>query len=234
MDTLPPPPGAPAAPIPPRPQTAPLGADPLQARKAHGSRRYPRRTLQAIGAAVLLALGIGGGIWLRPPVESSSEYTALGAELASARSESSRQADTIAGYVRQESAMKARESAVAAKENGFAQREQDVAKKEQDVGKKEADLAAREKAFEERQTKVAQSQITDGLHVVGKDVQPGVYSTTGGSGRNPVGCYYAWMSGTGSDAEIVDNNIVKGPATVTLRDGEVFESSSCAAWTSQG
>ncbi|WP_077490697.1 hypothetical protein [Sinomonas mesophila] len=190
--------------------------------------------LQAVAAAALIALGVVGGVALRPPVESSSEYAALGAELAAATSESSRQADTIAGYVRQESAMKAREAAAAAKENGFAQREQEAAKREQDVTKKEADLTAREKAFEERQTKVAQSQITDGLHVVGKDVQPGVYSTTGGSGRNPLGCYYAWMSGTGSDAEIVDNNIVKGPATVTLRDGEVFESSSCAPWTKQG
>lgn len=185
-------------------------------------------------AAAALALGFAVGALARPAATSTDEYRAVAADLASATSDltaargtSSSQAQRITQYQSAESSVAARESKAADKEKGFAQREQDVAKKE-------ADLSAKEKAFEDRQKVVAQSQISNGLHVVGKDVQPGVYSTAGGSGSNPVGCYYAWKSGTGSDADIVDNNIVKGPATVTLRDGEVFESSSCAVWTKQG
>lgn len=196
--------------------------------------RRRRRWPLVLVAAVSLAVGFGVGVLARPAATSTDEYRAVAADLASAasdlatvRGQSSSQAQKITQYQSAESSVAARESKAAGQEKGFAQREQDVAKKE-------ADLAAKEKAFDEKQKVVAQSQISNGLHVVGKDVQPGVYSTTGGSGSNPVGCYYAWKSGTGSDADIVDNNIVKGPATITLRDGEVFESSSCAVWNKQG
>lgn len=72
------------------------------------------------------------------------------------------------------------------------------------------------------------NQFGDGVHLVGTNVTPGVYSATG------VECYYVWKSGTGADAQIVDNNIVTGPVTVTLVAGQTFETDQCGTWTKVG
>lgn len=54
---------------------------------------------------------------------------------------------------------------------------------------KEAGLALPEQKLSDAQKQVAASQIKSGLHVVGGDVQPGTYTTTGPDGTNSVGCY---------------------------------------------
>lgn len=95
--------------------------------------------------------------------------------------------------------------------------------------KKTADVDALKKQLDEQQQAVVASQLTDGMHVVGTDTQPGVYSIT-----ESTNCYYVWKTGTGSDADIVDNNIVSGPATVTLKPGEVFETQGCGSWNKVG
>jgi hypothetical protein len=73
--------------------------------------------------------------------------------------------------------------------------------------------------------------FADGLYVVGTVFPAGVYTTEGPSRSS---CYYAWLTSTGSDADIIDNNIIDGPVTVTLVDGEVFESSGCSTWFKVG
>jgi hypothetical protein len=88
---------------------------------------------------------------------------------------------------------------------------------------------AREDAVTKAETQITASQFTDGVHLVGTNVAPGTYSIT-----ESASCYYAWMSGTGSDANIVTNNIVSGPATVTLKAGDVFETSRCGTWNKTG
>lgn len=98
-----------------------------------------------------------------------------------------------------------------------------------DIAKREADIAVREAAVKKTEDQVAANSFGEGIRLVGKNTTAGVY-TTGAitSGR----CYYVWKTSTGSDADIVDNNIVKsGTATVTLRDGEIFESRNCGTWT---
>ena len=102
-----------------------------------------------------------------------------------------------------------------------------------DLTTDEAAVQAREDAVKAREDKVAiveASSFTAGVLMVGTDVAPGVYRTSGVSD-----CYYAWKRGTGSDADIIDNNIADGTATVTLKQGDVFESSSrCGTWTKIG
>jgi len=71
----------------------------------------------------------------------------------------------------------------------------------------------------------------NGLYVVGTVFPAGVYTTEGAEGSS---CYYAWLTSTGSDADIIDNNIIDGPVTVTLVEGEVFESSGCKTWIKIG
>jgi hypothetical protein len=76
--------------------------------------------------------------------------------------------------------------------------------------------------------------ITGGVVVVGTDIDPGVYKTDGPyrAGGEDM-CYYAFKTGTDANAQIIDNNIVQGPATVTLKQGNVFETSSCDDWHKQ-
>lgn len=105
------------------------------------------------------------------------------------------------------------------------------------ISERDLELTEREKALEGREAAVqvaeqvkADSEFFGGVHTVGTSLAAGTYSTTVTSGM----CYYVWKTGTGADADIVDNNIVKeGPATVTLVDGQVFESSGCGTWVRQ-
>lgn len=91
-----------------------------------------------------------------------------------------------------------------------------------------ADLQAREEAVIEAEKLAASRSFAGGQVLVGDQVEPGTYRT----GPLSDSCYYAWMSGTTADADIIDNNIVQeGTATVTLSAGEHFESSRCGTWT---
>ncbi|MFG1944408.1 hypothetical protein [Nonomuraea sp. NPDC048826] len=68
--------------------------------------------------------------------------------------------------------------------------------------------------------------------VVGVDIQPGTYRTTG-----PVGgagqCYWARMkSATGGLADVIDAGMPGGPATVTIQaTDKSFQTAGCADWT---
>ncbi|QOC24800.1 hypothetical protein IC744_16185 [Microbacterium hominis] len=101
-----------------------------------------------------------------------------------------------------------------------------------DLEAREAAVTEREAAVKTTEQTIAANSFGEGIRLVGKNTAAGVYTTaeiTSGS------CYYVWRTSTASDAEIIDNNIVKsGTATVTLRDGDVFESSRCGKWTKTG
>lgn len=62
------------------------------------------------------------------------------------------------------------------------------------------------------------SGFSDGVHVIGTRIEPGVHTTPGGGF-----CYCTWEPGSGSDAHIVGDNSVNGPTTPTLDAGDVFE-----------
>jgi FKBP-type peptidyl-prolyl cis-trans isomerase len=105
----------------------------------------------------------------------------------------------------------------------------DVKRQQLAADARDAELATRESAVGAAEASKKASQFSDGVHIVGTTVAAGVYSISSSDS-----CYYVWRTGTGSDSEIVDNNIVSGPATVTLRDGEVFETSRCGTWNKVG
>lgn len=73
-----------------------------------------------------------------------------------------------------------------------------------------------------------------GVYVVGQDIQAGTWHTTGADPNDPSGnCYYALLSSTNTN-NIIDNNNVTGPATVTIGSGVVaFETNGCAGWTKE-
>jgi hypothetical protein len=74
----------------------------------------------------------------------------------------------------------------------------------------------------------------DGVYVVGIDIKRGVYHTTGASPSGGGNCYYALLSSTSTN-DIIDNNNVTGPATITVRSGvKAVDVSGCNPWQKIG
>jgi len=74
-----------------------------------------------------------------------------------------------------------------------------------------------------------------GVYVVGVDIQPGIWHTAGADTNSPdPNCYYALLSSTDT-SDIIDNNNVTGPATVTIGSNvKAFDVDGCQAWTKVG
>ncbi|MQA63885.1 MAG: hypothetical protein GEU86_21020 [Actinophytocola sp.] len=132
------------------------------------------------------------------------------------------------------SALDEREADVDTQVAKFDEREGKLDERKTALDRREKGLDKREKAIksDERQVK-ANTVPGDGVFVVGKDIKAGTYRTSGPSASGIGSCYYAFKSGTGSDADIIDNNITKGQATVTLSGGQIFETTSCSEWKRQ-
>jgi hypothetical protein len=70
----------------------------------------------------------------------------------------------------------------------------------------------------------------DGVFVVGTDIPPGTYHTTGAVGGTAGNCYVALLSSTNTE-DIIDNNNVTGPDTITVGSGvHAVESEGCNTW----
>lgn len=125
-----------------------------------------------------------------------------------------------------EAKAKAAEDASAAKEAELDTRAEELAAQETEAKELQETLDAAVVAREE-------SKIGSGLHEVGVDVQPGKYKTSGPDGSNMAGCYYAWKTSFGADADIIDNELTDGKATVVLKKGQFFEVDSCNEFVKQ-
>jgi hypothetical protein len=70
------------------------------------------------------------------------------------------------------------------------------------------------------------SEIPDGMFIVGKDIKPGTYRTTGS-------CYWARLSGFGGELDdIIANDNTSGSGIVEIARGDTgFESSGCGGWS---
>lgn len=172
-----------------------------------------RALLVAIGAGVVI---VGLVIaWVMTSAAQQEVAVSLRHQLASAHTTISTKQSEIDRYASQADSL---------------QQAQDQLK--QDQAKLVADQAAL-KAGQDAltaQTQIVQaSQFSDGQYTVGQTVAPGVYRETAGGS-----CYYEWSSSTAADASIVSNDIPQGPATVTLRPGDIFSSSRCGTWTKIG
>lgn len=68
--------------------------------------------------------------------------------------------------------------------------------------------------------------------VVGVDIQPGTYRTTGPAGGAGQ-CYWARMNSTTGDiGDVIDAGMPSGPATVTIAaTDKSFQTAGCAEWT---
>lgn len=134
----------------------------------------------------------------------------------------------------------AAEAQVAAAEAKVTAVEEASAAKEAELDTRAEELAAQETEAKELQETLdaavvarEESKIGPGLHEVGVDVQPGKYKTSGPDGSNMAGCYYAWKTSFGADADIIDNELTDGKATAVLKKGQFFEVDSCNEFVKQ-
>jgi hypothetical protein len=107
----------------------------------------------------------------------------------------------------------------------------EVQKQQAGLDARQAELDAREAEISTAEAGAQANTFGDGIHQVGRDIQPGQYHTDGALG----GCYYALMtapSGPGVD-HIIDNNNINGPATLVI-DSPYFETNGGCSWTKIG
>ncbi|MDP9883100.1 hypothetical protein J2W21_000590 [Sinomonas atrocyanea] len=191
--------------------------------------RLGARTLMALVGALIVGGAIGGAITaaVQPDPTTTTPYVAL-------RDTSSSQSATIASQSASIGSLESQQNSLQLQVDAAASQSAAIASAQASIQARESAVAQGEQELKSAQAVVSQNQMTGGVYVVGRDVQPGVYRTTGPDGSNGAGCYYAWKTGTDSKADIVDNNITSGVATATLENGQVFEVTGCASWTKVG
>lgn len=72
--------------------------------------------------------------------------------------------------------------------------------------------------------------ISEGVYLVGTDIEPGTYRSEGGLGRP---CYWERLSdSTDPMNQTIDNGLTNGPSVVTISpDDFAFETGGCEPWT---
>lgn len=125
------------------------------------------------------------------------------------------------------------DAAIAEMETSIAAQEETLASRQEELDTAEAEQKQAQKEFDAAVKDRESNTFGRGIFEVGVDVKPGKYKTSGPDGSNPVGCYYAWLDSSDADADILNNNIVNGKATATLKNGQFFENSSCEDFVKQ-
>ena len=75
--------------------------------------------------------------------------------------------------------------------------------------------------------------FSDGTHKVGEDIAAGQYKTDGPPASNVMGtCYWARNNdASGEFDSIISNELVQGPARVTVKTGEYVNAAGGCTWT---
>ncbi|MFG2094545.1 hypothetical protein [Streptomyces sp. NPDC048612] len=74
-----------------------------------------------------------------------------------------------------------------------------------------------------------------GSYLVGKDLAPGAYRTGGPAGPDAPRCSWTRAkAGGGERAGLVAEGTSRGPARVTVHEGETFATTGCRPWTKAG
>jgi hypothetical protein len=70
-------------------------------------------------------------------------------------------------------------------------------------------------------------RFDDGLFKVGVDVPPGTFRTNGPDGSNVTGCYWSRIAPSG---DVIANGVLRAPGTVTMSNGDRFDTTGCQPW----
>lgn len=102
------------------------------------------------------------------------------------------------------------------------------------LNQRAASLTRREHAVAAAEGQLQSSQISgDGVYVVGQDIKPGIYHTSGSGNPGANDCYYATLNSTDTN-NIADNNNFDGPETVDVSGAYAFQTSGPCTWVQIG
>lgn len=193
--------------------------------------RKPRRWPWIVGIVVALVAGGGVGLVAGTPSEEENQAkidAAVAAEVADQRAQlASEQEAAAEAQAEADAALQdAKDQAADAAE---AQAAADEAHAAADA--RAAELDEREAALEPKEADAARSTFANGIHLVGRDINPGTYQAPGGSL-----CYWERLSGTsGEFDDLIANDLPSGTAIVTISGSDVaFKSEDCGTWTKIG
>jgi hypothetical protein len=124
-----------------------------------------------------------------------------------------------------------RERAVDSEREKVEEREAAAAAAQEKVKAAEAAVKKREDAVSGSEAKQAANTVSEGTWTVGTDIEPGTYRTKEDVGSS---CYWGiYTTGTNGD-DIQANDIPGGGRpTVTLVEGQDFNTRRCGAWQKQ-
>lgn len=178
-----------------------------------------RRTWAAVVVAAVLALLVGvaaGAASQSSDPKKSSEYAALLAKYGSNRAQLSVADGKLEGLPEAQASLAAAQSKLAGDQAALESQQTTVKVREDAVAKEEGRIAANTVSGD------------GGTLLVGSDVNPGTYRSTGNTD-----CYWMLSSDTNGD-NILSNNNVTGQAIVTMKAGEYFTSERCGDWIKVG
>ena len=194
-----------------------------------GSKRWRRLAAWwPAGVAAIAALIVGVGIGFtagRVDPTTTAEYGALVEER-----------DDLKDLVGERTSELSQERSSSAKLSSqvaeFEERQKELDAKQEALDAKSTEVAEREKAVGSAEEQKAKNTISgDGVYVVGDDIRPGRWRTTGGNS-----CYWARLSGLSGDFnELLANGLPGGQAVVEIRKSDAaFETSGCGEWEKVG
>lgn len=178
--------------------------------------RFGPKSIAIVSAGAVLAVAIGYGIGSTGKADATKLESA-NSELASVRQEldSAKSALGRAEYDNKQ----------------LLARQKDAEAKEQDNAARSATLDQREAAVKGAEAQKARNTIADGSWTVGRDIEPGTYTVA-----SPVmsTCYWGIYASGSNKSKIIENDVVTGGRpTVTIAEGQDFESTKCGSWTKQ-
>ena len=218
--TIPPPP----TPYPATPPSTPSGQPSVvgaeagvvsgQATSAPAKKRRRWVWPVAAGGAFLLGIGMGGAGGGGADPTTTEEYQ-----------------EVLEQRDRALAAAEAAESRAQARIDAADSRQEQLAQRQSELDTREAAVAAREAAVTGAEQQAAANQVGDGIWTVGRDIEPGTYRTIDAVTDT---CYWGIYRSGSNGADIIENDIVTGGfPTVTLTDGQDFNSNRCGTWARQ-
>jgi cytoskeletal protein RodZ len=196
-------------------------------------RRLPRRVTLIAGLVVTLLIGVGIGAAAKSSGISQATYNASQASVSSLTGQVSSLEIQVSSLKSDVSTLQADVSsdnaAVTTAQTKAATAKQTA---EDSLKSQEQQVASEQKTLQQELGEVQASSIdSDGTYVVGQDVKPGTYHTSGSGNVGANDCYYATLSSTdGSLNSIISNGNFDGPETISLSGVYAFQINGSCTW----
>jgi hypothetical protein len=208
--------------------------------RASGPRQWPKRAGIAVLAVAALLAGAGIGSSANHNAGALASARSAEASLRTQVSTLNGQAGTLKNQLataqaQARNAVAAATAAANAKAAAaYAARNAALSQQTATLKQQQATLAQQQQAVKAQMGELQASQISgDGVYVVGKDIQAGVYHTNGSGNTGANDCYFATLNSTDT-SNIADNNNFDGPETVDVSSAYAFEVNGPCTWVKVG